>query len=122
MTEAEPIADLKPGTATRSPADELESLESAATAALIAADVYDIGNYGWLNENEADPDFIGHAMWQTDQPLARALDDPLEEQPVRERPSPRDKQILVAGEDFCGTMRLARLSIGLALLWRQHRP
>ena len=119
--DSEPSADPKLGNAARSPANDLENLEAAANAALIAAGVYDIGNYGWLNENDADPEFIGHAMWQIDQPLARALDDPFDERPVRAPPSPRDKQILVAGEDFCGTMRLARLSIGLAVLWRTHR-
>lgn len=121
MTASDSSTDTKFDMATRSPADALDSLESAATASLIAAGIRDIGSYGWLNENDVDPDFIGHAMWQTDQPLVRALDDPLDERPVRERPSPRDTQILVAGEDLCGTMRLARLSIGLALLWRTHR-
>ena len=101
---------------------ELESLESAACELLHTAGVYDISSYGWLNENDVDPELVGHAMWQLDQPLVRPLDDPFDELPVLERPSPRDKQVLVAGEDFCGMMRLARSSIGLALLWRRYRP
>jgi hypothetical protein len=103
------------------PAD-LERVEAAVADALNAAKLYDIGSYGWLDEYHEDPDFIGHAMWQLDQPLSRELQDAFGEQPVRQRPSERDKQVLIAGEDFCGMMRLARLSIGFAMLWRQHRP
>jgi hypothetical protein len=104
------------------PAGDLLRLEALVVDVLNAAALYDIGSYGWLNENDADPELIGHAMWQVDQPLSRTLMDPFGEQPVHERPSERDKQVLVAGEDFCGMMRLARLSIGMALLWREHRP
>ncbi len=103
-------------------ARELERLESAVADVLKTAGLYDIGSYGWRNENEPDPELVGHAMWQVDQPLGQALMDTLGERPVRDRPSARDKHVLVAGEDFCGMMRLARLSIGLALLWRAHRP
>jgi hypothetical protein len=87
MTDSESSANPGLDAATRSPADNLENLESAANSLLIAEGIYDIGNYCWLNENDADPEFIGHAMWQTDQPLARALDDPFDERIVSELPS-----------------------------------
>jgi len=122
MTKTDPSVGATSDATQSSISKELASLESAARELLHTAGVYDIGSFGWLNENDVDPDFIGHAMWQLDQPLARPLDDPFDERPVLERPSPRDKQVLVAGEDFCGMMRLARLSIGLALLWRRYRP
>jgi hypothetical protein len=121
MTNTDPSVSPTSDAAQGSITKELASLESAARVLLHGAGVYDIGSYGWLNENDVDPDFVGHAMWQLDQPLARTL-DPFSERPVLERPSPRDKQVLVAGEDFSGMMRLARLSIGLALLWRRYRP
>ena len=44
------------------------ALEREVQAALATAAIHDIGSYGWLNEYDADPKFIGHAMWQTDQP------------------------------------------------------
>jgi hypothetical protein len=122
MTQTDPSLGATSDAAQSSVGKELASLESAARELLHTAGVYDIGSYGWLNENDVDPDLVGHAMWQLDQPLARPLDDPFEERRVLERPSPRDKQVLVAGEDFCGMMRLARSSIGLALLWRRYRP
>jgi hypothetical protein len=31
-------------------------------AALDEASIFDICSYGWLNENDADPNFIGHGM------------------------------------------------------------
>src|ERR1035441_4590134 len=111
MTQTDPSVGATSDAAQSSIGKELASLESAARELLHTAGVYDIGSYGWLNENDVDPDLVGHAMWQLDQPLARPLDDPFDERPVLERPSPRDKQVLVAGEDFCGMMRLARSSI-----------
>ena len=122
MTTTDPTVGVTSNAAQSSIGNELASLESAARELLHTAGVYDIGSYGWLNENDVDPEFVGHAMWQLDQPLVRPLDDPFDERPVLERPSPRDQQVLVAGEDFCGMMRLARSSIGLALLWRTYRP
>jgi len=94
-----------------------EALEREVQSALAEASVYDVSSYGWLNENDADPGFIGHAMWQIDPPSIdlKAL---LGETPVSRRPEDIEREILTAGEDFCGLMQAARLSIGLALLWQ----
>lgn len=123
MTKAKAQGRAKRGRrqATADVVRELQSIESATITELNAAGIYDIGSYGWLNENDVDDEYVGHAMWQLQQPLAHALEDPFGERAVQVRPTERDKQVLVAGEDFCG-MRLARMSIGLALLWRKHRP
>jgi hypothetical protein len=96
-----------------------KAFEREVESALIGASVYDIGSYGWLNEYDADPDFIGHAMWQIDQP---SLDEHalFGEAPVRRRPQEIEKEILTAGEDFCGLMQISRLSIGLTLLWQRR--
>lgn len=95
------------------------ALEREVQSALVEAKIYDIGSYGWLNENDPDPDFIGHAMWQIDQPSIEhnAL---LGETPVRRRPEQVEKEILIAGEDFCGLMQASRLSIGLTLIWNRQ--
>lgn len=97
---------------TRKPA----ALEREVLSILNQAQIYDVESYGWLNENDPDPDFIGHAMWQLNQPFIdyEAL---LGEQPVRRRPDDTEKLIVTAGEDFTGLMQMSRLSIGLALLW-----
>ena len=88
-------------------------------AALLKEKVYDISAIGWLNADDPDPDLIGHAMWQIDQPSIdfNAL---WGEHPVQGRPGDIEKEILTAGEDYCGVMQACRLSIGLALIWYQQ--
>lgn len=95
------------------------ALEREVEAALIAAKIYKVDSYGWLNENDPDPEYIGHAMWQTDQPYINysAL---FGDEPVVRRPDEIEKQILTTGEDFCGLMEASRLSIGLVLIWAPH--
>lgn len=88
-------------------------------AALEEAAIFDIGSYGWLNENDPDPDFIGHAMWQVDAP---PLDETalFGESRVRRRPKDIENEILTSGEDFWGLMEASRLSIGMALVWKRQ--
>jgi hypothetical protein len=96
-----------------------DALKREVQAALKDAAIFDIGSYGWLSESEADPEFIGHAMWQVDAP-------PLDhnalfgEGPVQRRPKDIEKEILTSGEDFEGLMAASRLSIGLALIWKRQ--
>lgn len=107
-----------PMTAPASPFS-LDALEREVEVALAAAGVFDIGSYGWLNEDDVDPEHVGHAMWQIDQPsldFSAAFDDA----PVGRRPRDLEKQVLTLGEDFCGLMQLSRLSIGLMLLWKDQ--
>lgn len=92
------------------------ALEREVNSVLDDARVYDITSYGWLNQNDPDPNFIGHAMWQTDGPSIDH-DALFGEQPVCRRPSEIEKVILTAGDDFTGLMQASRLSIGLALVW-----
>lgn len=96
-----------------------EALRREVQAVLKHASIRDIGSYGWLNEYDADPEFIGHAMWQIDQP---PLDQSalFGEGPVRRRPKDIEREILTSGEDFCGVMEASRLSIGLALMWKRR--
>jgi len=100
------------------------ALEREVESVLDEAKIWDIDNLGWLNEHDPDPKLIGYAMWPNDQPSIdyNAL---FGERPVRRRPDDVEKEILTAGEDFCGLMQASRLSIGLALLWRRsvsHDP
>lgn len=95
------------------------AVEHEVEARLAAAGIYKIGSYGWLNENDADPELIGHAMWQTSQPHIEHWTWS-GEMSVKRRPNEVEKQILTLGEDFCGLMEASRLSIGLSLLWEQH--
>jgi hypothetical protein len=96
-----------------------EAIEREIQTVLKEAGIYNIDSYGWLNENDPDPEFIGHAMWQEDQ-LSIDYNALINEQPVRMRPDEAEKLRVTAGEDFCGLMEASRLSIGLALLWHRH--
>lgn len=81
--------------------------------------VYDIGSYGWVDENTADPQFLGHAMWQVDPPLQHEYHSWNGEAPVRHRPTEEEEILVVSGTDFEGLMRFARMSLGLSL-WQQE--
>jgi hypothetical protein len=96
----------------------LDALTREVQKELNNASIYPIGSYGWLNEYEADPEFIGHAMWQSDQPLIDQ-NSLFGDGPVRRRPKDIEKKILTSGEDFCGVMEASRLSIGLSLIWKR---
>lgn len=95
-------------------------LKQEIEARLIDHEVYDIGNYGWIDGDTPDPKFLGHAMWQLESPLLNdMLNLAFPDVPVIHRPTPDDEVVAVAGSDFEGHIRLARMSLGLAL-WQQH--
>jgi hypothetical protein len=99
-----------------------DAMRAEMEAALNSAAVWHIHAVGWLDADTPDPDFIGHAMWQTDPPVdidwtvfnARRVNT---EQPT---PLPAEwlKLLAVSGADFEGLMKAARMSIGLFLLQR----
>lgn len=97
--------------------EQVHGVEREVQEALKEASIYGIGSYGWVSENDPDPEFIGHAMWQVDQP---PLDQSalFGEGPVRRRPKDIEKEVLICGEDFCGLMEMSRLSMGLSLVWK----
>ena len=99
--------------------EHVHAIQQDVQVALNEASIYAIGSYGWVSENDPDPEFIGHAMWQVDQP---PLDQSalFGEGPVRRRPKDIEREILISGEDFCGLMEMARLSIGLSLVWKSQ--
>lgn len=59
--------------------------------------LYELNQYGWLNDGKLDPEYLGHAMWQ-------------------EHP-PELKKLVGLGEEFTNLMRSARHSLGFACLY-----
>lgn len=96
----------------------LKCLNQEIAEQLRSCEVYDIGHYGWQDENTPDPQFLGHAMWQVDPPLQQDHNSLLGDTPVRHRPSVENEVLAVSGSDFEGLMRLSRVSLGLSL-WHQ---
>jgi len=97
----------------------LEYLKQEIEEQLVLREVFDIGHYGWVDENTPDPEFLGHAMWQVESPVQHEHHSAFGEAPVRRRPSEEEEVLAVAGGDFEGLMRLSRMSLGLCL-WHQQ--
>lgn len=76
----------------------IEYLDEELRQSLNALGLYEIDQYGWLDDGELDPEYCGHALWQ-------------------EKP-PELKKLLVLGEEFICLMRSARHSLGLTFLYR----
>ena len=96
-----------------------EYLEQDIAEKLGARDVYDIGHYGWVDEDTPDPQFLGHAMWQVEPPMQYEHHSAFGEAPVRHRPTEEEEVLAVSSSDFEGLMRLSRKSLGLGL-WHQE--
>jgi hypothetical protein len=86
----------------------MEDLYDRIKGAANNAGLYAIDSHGWLNADDEDPEFLGHALWQTKQPLLEDFRDL--------RLQPTHVELLAAGEDFYGLMEAARIAAGLALI------
>jgi hypothetical protein len=95
-----------------------DALHAEAERLLTVAKIWKLGNFGWLNGYDADPDFIGHAQWQTDPPIDNPMIFNARGTYKAEQPEPPEwlKTIAIAGADFEGLMEAARMSMGLLLL------
>lgn len=59
--------------------------------------LHEINQYGWLGDGEQDPEYLGHALWQENQPEL--------------------KKLVRLGDEFTNLMRSTRHSLGLACLY-----
>ncbi len=90
---------------------ELEELLLLRADALLEhTGIRDIGHYGWLDAYNADPEYLGHAIIQTDPPFDWDIIRPPAKMPEL---NPWQKDCAVAQADFSGVMTTARLSLGL---------
>lgn len=90
----------------------MEDLYDRIRAAANSAEFFAIDAHGWLNESDEDPEFLGHAMWQTQQPSLL--------EPCGTPPTSIDVDLIAAGEDFYGLMEAARIAAGLAVIRQPH--
>ena len=92
-----------------------QAIRNEITKLLSSHKIYKLGSHGWVGPDEMDPEAIGHAMWQLDDPADAVL---MREWDSRHIPLaiPEWRALCsVAGADFEGLMNGARMSIGLAL-------
>jgi hypothetical protein len=95
----------------------LSNLEQETGQLLSKNKIYDILDYGWLNQDTPDPEHIGHAIWQTDPPFEHEWESFFNQRRVTYTPTKRDEVFLRNGEDFAGCMIFARRSLGMALCY-----
>jgi len=96
------------------------NFEDGVNKKLIEFGIYDMGAYGWMDADTQDPEFLGHALWQTEPPLEPEWEQLFGNGPVKHRPTDMEKFIMTSGSDFEGLMKFAQLSIGQALLFRDN--
>jgi len=94
-------------------------LRNATEELLRSRAVFDVDAFGWLNENDADPEFIGYVMWTLDPPYDHDIDAWQNNTPPGRAPTKAEQQLMELGHDFFGLMKTARHFIGHALL---HQP
>jgi hypothetical protein len=97
---------------------DLAELETDIEAALRDNYLYPAENYGWLNEDEVDPEHVGYAMWWQDPPYESDFEAWQNGTTPRREPSDREQRLMELGADFFGVMKVARHSLGLALLYQ----
>ena len=102
--------------------DKLPSLASTMAALDRFADelmqeegLYRITSYGWADQDTIDPEFSGHALWQTEPPFEPDWERIFDGGVPRWTPLPRVEQLMLNGEDFLGAMLIARRFAGIAL-------
>lgn len=95
-----------------------DTIHAEVERELSLAGVRKMSQFGWLNANDPDPDYIGHAKWHTDPPFQDPTIFNARAPSAASQPAPPDwvMGISVAGTDFESLMEAARKSIGLLLV------
>jgi hypothetical protein len=93
----------------------LKDLDSEIEEILNAEGVFPVSSHGWIDHDTEDPEYAGHAMWQTDPPFQHDFSTLLGGGVVQYAPTLRDEVLTRSGDDFEAVMISARRSIGMAL-------
>lgn len=97
----------------------LVRLRKNADELLSAEGIYSILDYAWDGPDTFSEGYVGLAMWTTHAPFEPDLF--WDRQTPPPKPTERDEIFHKAGEDFIGTMELARNSLGLSRYSWEHR-
>jgi len=97
---------------------DLDALRKAVEELLWSRGVFDVDTYGWLNENDVDPEFVGYAMWALSAPYDYDFESFQYDIPPSRSPTKAEQQLMELGHDFFGLMKTARHFIGQALLYQ----
>lgn len=97
----------------------LGELQQVANKLLKLNGIYDVLSYGWLDHDTPDGEYIGHSIWQTSPPFDPDWTALFDGRTIPYLPTNADEWITRSGEDFIGTMKFARRSIGLTLCYAE---
>jgi hypothetical protein len=95
---------------------DLDALGKKTEELLHSRGVFDVDAYGWLNENDVDPEFVGYAMWALSSPYDHDFESWQNDTPPSRAPTETEQRQMELGHDFFGLMKTARHFIGYALL------
>jgi hypothetical protein len=98
----------------------LVALRNSANELLQAHGIYPVLDYGWDDAETPSAEYTGIAMWTTDAPFELDFNFWDRSSPPP-NPTERDEIFHKAGEDFIGTMEIARNSLGLTRYSWEHR-
>lgn len=98
---------------------DFDFLRNATEELLRGRRVFDVDSFGWLNENDEDPEFIGYVMWTLDPPYGLVFRGWPDKALPDRAPTKADQQLMELGHDFFGLGKTTRYFIGYALL---HQP
>jgi hypothetical protein len=98
---------------------DLDVLRNTIEELLCSRGVFDVDTFGWRNENDVDPEFVGYAMWALSPPFQYDFHAFQDNTPPDRLPSTAEQQLMELGDDFFGLMKTSRHFIGHALL---HQP
>jgi len=98
---------------------DLDALRKKTEELLLSRGVFDVDAFGWLYENDVDPEFVGYAMWALSPPYDHDFMAWQDQTPPARAPTKAEQQLMELGHDFFGLMKTARHFIGHALL---HQP
>ena len=99
---------------TATPINLITALHEQTAILLNNEGIYSVLGYAWEGEDEPSSEYIGLAMWSLDAPFkpSWAL---WERTTSPKNPTQQDETFYKSGEDFIGTMEMAKHAIGLAL-------
>jgi hypothetical protein len=95
---------------------DLELLRKTIEELLCSRGVFDVDDFGWLNADDVDPEFVGYAMWALSPPYDHDFESWQNDTPPSRAPTEAEQRLMELGHDFFGLMKTARHFIGHALL------
>jgi hypothetical protein len=98
---------------------DLNALNKTTEELLCNRRVFDVDSFGWLNEEDEDPEYIGYVMWALSPPYEHDFESWQNKTPPNREPTEAGQRLMELGHDFFGLMKTARHFIGLALV---HQP